>query len=114
MADGPDIGGHGIDVRGGQFAIHAGRDGVVMRYRPPDRLDAAVAPEKQAAGEVVARWRSLGVPAVTIAALSRRRLAVENAVAEQDLFLGVAGRHRQRIGWRPGGLCFGSHRPSRA
>ena len=69
-----------------EIAVHPWRDHRVVQDGPFDRIHGSVTPNVHAGRQIVADWRSLRVPTVTLAALSARRLAVKNAIAEQNLF----------------------------
>jgi hypothetical protein len=69
--------------------------------RPLQLLNAAVAPNEHAGGQVIPVWCSLRVFAVTDAALPVRGFPMENAIAMHDLFSAESGWHRQGVGRGP-------------
>src|SRR6185437_1690097 len=93
VAERPDVVGHGGKVGLGQLRTAVGRHraGVVLRLRhtlrdgPRDRLDAAVAPQPFAAGQIRTDRRALAVGAVTPRAGSAVDLSLKDLSAPRDL-----------------------------
>jgi hypothetical protein len=112
VANRPNIGGHGGDVRIRQRCATLGRhrDFVIARLRHAigdgflERFEAAVTNEPMALDQRRRLGTSPRVRAMAARARSARRLAVKNAVAQSDLFLGRARRHRQGRRIEPAGI----------
>jgi len=109
VADRPGISGHCSSIGSRQFRATLGRHGtsIVARarhavgHRLGDRRKAAIAEDPNAGSQVRTDWRPSGIGPMASAAGAVAGLAVEDTVAQRNLILGGAGRHRKIRGGAP-------------